>query len=265
MPRAAVRSRWPVELPLGRTGRGVLAQDLGRDALADLALGIAVFEQRHVGMRVHVDESGATIEPARVDDPPRGTSAPETAHRGDPVAADRHVALEPGIAGAVDDLAAADHDVIRLGEFVGLRNRPDASRATRTHPTRLHNIFFDPHRKVVVTAWDQGWAVNSRGKAIASYPWESGSGLVARSTPEKGASVEEPRAEDEEIPDEAFLDSLELMSRPSAWLPLARREKGGYVIDLIGRRIEDCRHTGLSCCWYCNWPSRIANRSPIGS
>ena len=56
---AAVRSRSTARpLSLGGAGRGVLAQDLGRDALADLALGGAVLEQSHVGMRMHVDEPG---------------------------------------------------------------------------------------------------------------------------------------------------------------------------------------------------------------
>ena len=65
-------------------------------------------------MRVHVDEPRRDDEPARVDDPSGGDIIAQTAHRGDPIAADRHVPLEPGIAGAVDDLAAADHDVVGL-------------------------------------------------------------------------------------------------------------------------------------------------------
>ena len=39
------------------------AEDLGGDALADLALGVAVFQQHVVGMRVHVDEAGRDDSP----------------------------------------------------------------------------------------------------------------------------------------------------------------------------------------------------------
>ena len=46
--------------------------------------------------------------------------------------------------------------------------------------------------------------------------------------------MEEPRAEDEEIPEGAIRALVDLMSRPRAWMPLGRREKGGHVIDLVG-------------------------------
>ena len=109
--RTAALDRLRRPLSLGRAGRGILAQDLGRHSLADLALGAAVFEQRHVGMRMHVDEPGGDDQAACVDDRLAGASGRlDRTNGGDPVAADRHVAQKPGIAGPVDDLAAADQD-----------------------------------------------------------------------------------------------------------------------------------------------------------
>ena len=62
-------------------------------------------------MRMHVDEPGRDDQPARVDHAPCAVvRCAERTDRLDPVAADRHVAQKPGVAGPVDDLAAADQD-----------------------------------------------------------------------------------------------------------------------------------------------------------
>ena len=55
------------QLALTRPGGIALAEDLGRDALPNLALGVAVFEEREIGMRVHVDEAGGDDQPLGVD------------------------------------------------------------------------------------------------------------------------------------------------------------------------------------------------------
>ena len=65
-------------------------------------------KQSHVGMRMHVDEPRRDDEPARVDHPPGGRLWPQRPDDDDPVAANRDVAQEPGIAGAVDDPSAAN-------------------------------------------------------------------------------------------------------------------------------------------------------------
>ncbi len=44
-------------------------EDFRGDALANLALGVAVFEERVIGMRVHVDESRRHDQAAGVDLP----------------------------------------------------------------------------------------------------------------------------------------------------------------------------------------------------
>ena len=61
-------------------------------------------------MRVHVDPAGRDQKPGRVDLAPAGTEL--AADRGDPLAGDRHVAGEGRLAGAVDDGAAANDDVV---------------------------------------------------------------------------------------------------------------------------------------------------------
>ena len=48
-------------------GRVLFSQYFGRDPIVDLALGVAVFEQDHVRMRVHVDKSGRDDQPPGVD------------------------------------------------------------------------------------------------------------------------------------------------------------------------------------------------------
>ena len=68
---------------------------------------------------------GATTRPRASIVRRAGASGGDPADRGDPVAADGHVAEEPGIARAVDDLAAADHEVERLGR--GLAAPPDSA------------------------------------------------------------------------------------------------------------------------------------------
>jgi hypothetical protein len=53
-----------------RRNRARLADDLCGHALADLALRVAVGHERHVGMRVHVDEAGRDDAALRIDDAP---------------------------------------------------------------------------------------------------------------------------------------------------------------------------------------------------
>src|SRR5207247_2821967 len=53
-----------------RRHRSALADHFGRDALADLAFGVAVGQQRVVGMRVWIDEARRDDLAAGVDRPP---------------------------------------------------------------------------------------------------------------------------------------------------------------------------------------------------
>ena len=81
------------------------------------------------GVRVRVDEAGGDPEPAGVDDPARarGVDQPDGDH---PVTGDGNVGAIPGVAGAVDDKAAGDDEVVGLlgqrcrcrhGEYHGAR------------------------------------------------------------------------------------------------------------------------------------------------
>jgi hypothetical protein len=64
----------------------------------------------HVVVRVHVDEARRHDESVRVDDAPR--VALHAADRRDPAILHRDVRGVPGQPGAVDDVAAADHEVV---------------------------------------------------------------------------------------------------------------------------------------------------------
>ena len=60
-------ARWALQFALVRPGRVAFAEHLRRHALADLALGVAVFEQDVIGVRVHVDEAGRDDQALGVD------------------------------------------------------------------------------------------------------------------------------------------------------------------------------------------------------
>src|SRR5690606_36529569 len=89
-----------------RTAGGTFAKDLGRDALADFALGVAVLEERPIGMGMHVDKARGDDEAADVDLLPSETRF-HMADRGDTIALDRNVAPMPRVAGPVDNFAVA--------------------------------------------------------------------------------------------------------------------------------------------------------------
>src|SRR5262249_2945828 len=95
------------ELALERAGRPALAEHLGGDALANLALGVAVLQKEIIGVRVHVDEPGRDHQPPGVDGA-AGSNIRHPADGDDAVAADADVAVKPRVAGAVHDPAVAD-------------------------------------------------------------------------------------------------------------------------------------------------------------
>ena len=97
---------------------------------------------------MHVDEPGATTSPRASMIRRAAHPAGEPTDRRDPVAADRHVALEPGVAGSVDDLAAADHQIER---FFGLP-AGEVSRATQPTAARSKNRERAIHM-VECTSW----------------------------------------------------------------------------------------------------------------
>src|SRR4051794_12344942 len=92
-------------------GGGSLAQDLRGDALADLALGPAVFQEHEVGVRVHVNEAGGDDQAPGVD-LAAGGPFQDAADSNDPIPADGDIAVEPWVTAAVDDLAVTDDQVV---------------------------------------------------------------------------------------------------------------------------------------------------------
>src|SRR5689334_9197799 len=87
-----------------------MADDLGRHPLAYLALGLWVYRQGEVRMRLDVDEAGRHRQPFRVDDLGRAFRQ-GAAERCDPSLANRDVANLAGPPAAVDQGAAPDQDV----------------------------------------------------------------------------------------------------------------------------------------------------------
>ena len=94
------------------------AHDLGRDTLRDLADDPAIAsEQGLAGVALDVDESGADDQPLGIDPLLRRRVFQYSRRRDprDPAVFECDVAVEPGVAGAVDHPAAEDHDVEGTG------------------------------------------------------------------------------------------------------------------------------------------------------
>src|SRR5262249_4284581 len=94
-----------------RGHRLAFSDHIERHALAHLAFGIAVCQDGDVGVRVQIDETRRNHHPLRIDHAlaERGI---EFADPGDAAILYRHVAIEPGIAAAIDDLAVCNDDII---------------------------------------------------------------------------------------------------------------------------------------------------------
>ncbi len=100
------------ELSLVGPGGTALAERFRRDPLAYFALGVAVFEDGEVRMRMNVDKAWRDNQAARIDIP-FGRSSRHMPQSHDLRPAHGQVAEKPGVAGAIDNFAMADHDVKR--------------------------------------------------------------------------------------------------------------------------------------------------------
>ncbi len=87
-----------------------MADNLGGDALANLALGLRVDRQHEIGMRLDVDKARRHHEPAGIDDPVgiRRQVGPDLGHQ---AVLNRDIGALAGSAAAVDHRAAANEDV----------------------------------------------------------------------------------------------------------------------------------------------------------
>jgi hypothetical protein len=106
---------------VARRRRGALAHHIDGHALPDLALRGPISQQRHLRVRVEIDEARRDDETGRVERP-RRRSAGEIADRSDAVTADRDVDATRRRARAVEDLAATNEEVV-LGRLRRSRSR----------------------------------------------------------------------------------------------------------------------------------------------
>ena len=89
-----------------------MADDLRRHPLTHLALGPGIDRKREIGMGLDVDEAGGDREGARIDYL-RGLAWKVFPHRADAAIVDCDVARSARRAGAVDEQAAADQQIVR--------------------------------------------------------------------------------------------------------------------------------------------------------
>src|SRR5215467_13090914 len=94
-----------------RGNRLAFPDHIERHTLAHLAFGIPVAQDGHVSVRMQIDETRRNHHPLRVDHAlaERGIKFSDP---GDAAIFHRHIAVEPGIAAAVDDPAVGDDDII---------------------------------------------------------------------------------------------------------------------------------------------------------
>ena len=101
-----------------RRGRAAFAGDLGGDALKDFGRQMRVDQDRQLGLAEHVDEARRDHHAVRVDGA-LGLRRAEKADGGDAAVANADIARVPGRAGAVNDVAVADDEVVRGGCGLG--------------------------------------------------------------------------------------------------------------------------------------------------
>ena len=89
-----------------------MADDLGGDALAHLALGLGIDRQGEVGMGLDVDEAGSDRESLRIDHLARGRIAEVCCDSGDAILTDADIGAPARLAAAVEHEPAADQEVV---------------------------------------------------------------------------------------------------------------------------------------------------------
>ena len=126
--------------------RQMLAQDFGGNALGDFAQAAAVEGQAELRMGMHVEEARRNDHACGIYDLARfDRRAPDI---DDGVALDRHIALEPGSAGAIHDLAILDQD-IGLSGWRALRKacqREPGPQGDRRRPEKQRAFAPPGHR-----------------------------------------------------------------------------------------------------------------------
>ena len=127
-----------------------LANHFGRDALPDLALGVAVDEERVIRVRMRIDESGREDAAAGVDRPRR--RAGDAADLDDPAVAECHRSVRGGRSRPIDDAGIRDEDVegawlLRRGGERGAGDR----RNRQADECRHARIIVPSRRGIIAT------------------------------------------------------------------------------------------------------------------
>ena len=172
-----------LHLVVRRRGRRRLAEDDGGDALGHHARDAAVLPQhRFPRVVLDVDEARGDDVASCVDAVSRGLVAERAARcdGGDLVASDADVGVHPWVAGAVDDAAVLDHDVVLLGRatvswYVEAREHPASASTTSASAADRSFMCVDMLRKVgwddrVPNAMRRWLRVESRLIGAASIP-----------------------------------------------------------------------------------------------
>ena len=107
-----------------RRGRTAFAGELGGDALKDFGRQMRVHQDGQLGLAEHVNEARRDDHAVRVNGA-LGLRRAQKADGGDASVANADVAGVPGRAGAVNDVAVADDEVVRGGGGLGAGGRED--------------------------------------------------------------------------------------------------------------------------------------------
>ncbi|MEZ5417726.1 MAG: hypothetical protein R2708_10315 [Vicinamibacterales bacterium] len=128
-----------------------LAGDVERHALAHLALGGAVGQQRHLRVRMEIDEAGRHHQARGFDGAPRGLSG-QRPDGGDAIAADADIGAHGGRPGAVEHLPAHDQHIERRRLSRRARHPPGRQHHRRQCRARLPSPGRPLHRRALPRA-----------------------------------------------------------------------------------------------------------------
>ena len=112
-------------------------RDLGGDALVDLGRQMRIHQNRELRLAQHVDEARSDYHAACVESA-AGSGGIQFTDGGDASPADRDIAGVPWRAGAVDDAAIADHQVV--GRGCGRRGGEEQHREQEMHQGKYSGL-----------------------------------------------------------------------------------------------------------------------------
>src|SRR5581483_3025179 len=137
---------------IARRRRRALAEDFGRYALGDLADVSAITEQkRRIRLALDIDKPGRDHESRGINAALRARirEGARRRHPYDPIASDRHIASEPGVAGAIDHMATPNNDIIAgigggVGGRLGAGGGEEACHGDKPYTSCIHECRYWP-------------------------------------------------------------------------------------------------------------------------